>query len=94
MVTEPVEAPPEVAAKIAVPEELDDSVTAVPPPGAGDGLPYTSRRSTVNGPRVALAEAVPDTAADVIAKAEPLPAETVNAELVAPVSPADVPASV
>ena len=53
-------APPEVRANRVVPVLLDVRLTAVPPAGARTGWPAAFWRVTVTGPRVALAEAGPD----------------------------------
>ena len=56
--------PPLVAENTAVPVVFDENVTAVVPVVVG--LPKVSCRCTVMGPSVAVAEAVPDTAVEVI----------------------------
>ena len=58
--------PPEVAANLP-PDEPDESVTDTPPAGAFTAVPELFSSWTVIGPRVALVEAVPENAVDVIA---------------------------
>ena len=60
-----IDEPPDVAANVAVPVELDDRSTVVVPATAG--CPDASCRCTVIGPSVADNDAVPLTADDVIA---------------------------
>jgi len=64
IVTEVVDAPPEVAAKMP-PTELDPRFTVVFEPTL-TGVPKAFWTWTVMGPRVALLDAAPDTAVDVI----------------------------
>ena len=66
IVTEVTELPPEVVANLLVPEEFEARFTVVLLPGV-TGLPKESWRWTVIGPRVALAEAEPDTGPEVMA---------------------------
>ncbi|GAB3548622.1 hypothetical protein GCM10027404_12830 [Arthrobacter tumbae] len=61
MVTDVTEAPLEVPEKTRTPVELEERLITVPPAGAETGLPNESWRCTVNGPRFAVPDAVPET---------------------------------
>jgi hypothetical protein len=89
-----IDEPPDVAEKMRVPAEFDARFTVVPPTGAIVGFPNASCSWTVTAPRVALADAAPDTAADVITNLLAAAAEMMNVLLVAEVSPMLAAASV
>ena len=81
---------PDVAANVAVPEELDVRFTVA---AAVVELPDESHSVTVIGPKVAVDDAEPDTAVEVIANWLAAPAMTDRLEVVVEVSRPSVAAS-